>query len=830
MSTSPVSGSALLFPKTLVGLSTTTNFTVSNTSTTRPGPPPTLGGGGFGGSFPAASAPFSPGTAQAIHAASPAGYSSPTPYSFVLPPAVVAADGGQSSITQVYTFTPTVRGTSTQPITFKPTTGYTIPSSTVTLTGQGVAPVISLDTSSSSLGNVRIGTAGAVSFKVINVGDGNQAGAGLGNLTGTVGAGSGGFSGSGGSFNLLDSGSQGFSYTITPATHGTITTNISIGATDGNANGTNSAQNLSAALSATGVGPTLGTSIAAGSTLAFSSPQAPPQTISVANATADANLGALTNLDILSASLSGPNASMFSLSGFNPGTILTKSQSANLQLSFTPGSGASGTATATLTLVTDEGAANGLAGKTVNFTLSGTAALVAAYWKGGHGGAWNSTSPGFNWTVADGSSTEVSALPSAGTDVFFSAANPITTNTTLGQDFSVKSLSFGANSASMTIGGSNTLSIANGITVASGGTASQTISSPVQLGASQTWTVGGSGALIVRSAIGGSAAMVKAGSGTLLVTGANTYGGGTAVSAGTFQIGDGGTTGSIIGNITNNAALVFDRSDNVTFPGVITGTGGLTKAGAGVLTLTSSSLFFGRTVVTGGALDIAQNFVLQGSTVVAPSTGSLVFDQGVLENAVYFGGLTGSGNIALHNNAASPAPVLLFVGGNFGNTTYAGALSGPGSVTKIGGGRLVLSGDNTYTGGTIVTRGLLEATNVDALANGTSLAVGANATAIFAGAAAPAASAPAAVPEPATGVLLAAASVIVAGAAMGRWRRRRNELARGGFLARTRVDLNGSRTAASRLPVCSEQASIAKPPLTYCILAAEPPRPHGRLD
>jgi len=559
MSTSPANGGTLTFPKTLLGRSSTASFTVTNTSNASL--QTTAGGGGFRGSFPPASGPFSPQTSQPFQTAPPVNASGS--YSFVLPPGVVATDGGQSSVSQVYTFTPTTRGPSSQTITFTPSIGFfSPPSSTVTLSAQGVAPVISLDSSSATAGNVRIGTTGTASLKIQNVGDGNQAGAGLGNLTGSVGAASGGFTGSGGSFNLADNGNQTFNFTVVPATHGAISSTIAINATDGNSNGTNSAQQLSAALSATGVGPTLYTSQPAGSTLSFGSPQASPDTMTVANVTTDANLGALTNLDIISATLSGTGASMFSLSGFNAGAILSKSQSANFQVSFAPTSSDSGSETATLTLVTDEGAANGVAGKTVSFALAGTAttATLAAYWKGAHSGAWNATSPGFNWTVASGSSTEVSALPTASTDVFFTAANPTTTNMTLGQNMSVKSLTFASTSAPMTIGGSNTLTIANGITVGSG-TATQTITAPVQLAATQTWTIGGTMSVSGAISGSGSTALVKSGGGNLLLSGANTYSGETSVTAGTLQIGAAAAlpAGMSISVAGSGSAIVLDN-------------------------------------------------------------------------------------------------------------------------------------------------------------------------------------------------------------------------------------------------------------------------------
>src|SRR5208337_2306770 len=95
--------------------------------------------------------------------------------------------------------------------------------------------------------------------------------------------------------------------------------------------------------------------------------------------------------------------------------------------------------------------------------------------------------------------------------------------------------------------------------------------------------------------------------------------------------------------------------------------------------------------------------------------------------------------------------------------TIAGAISESGSscsLTLSGGGELILSGSNSYTGGTNVEAGTLILTNNEALADGTSLTVGADATSIFS---APAVGAPAAslavsaVPEPGTLALFAAA-------------------------------------------------------------------------
>ncbi len=59
--------------------------------------------------------------------------------------------------------------------------------------------------------------------------------------------------------------------------------------------------------------------------------------------------------------------------------------------------------------------------------------------------------------------------------------------------------------------------------------------------------------------ISGTGSVSKGGSGTQTLTGTNTYTGGTTINFGTLSIGDGGATGSVVGDIANNAALVFNR-------------------------------------------------------------------------------------------------------------------------------------------------------------------------------------------------------------------------------------------------------------------------------
>src|SRR5207302_1628795 len=96
-------------------------------------------------------------------------------------------------------------------------------------------------------------------------------------------------------------------------------------------------------------------------------------------------------------------------------------------------------------------------------------------------------------------------------------------------------------------------------------------------------TVGSGGAtldvaannLTFTNAIGnnGIGSLTKVGSGTLILNGSNTYTGGTVVSAGTLQIGNASTTASIIGDVLDNAVLAFNRSNAITYSGVVSGTG-----------------------------------------------------------------------------------------------------------------------------------------------------------------------------------------------------------------------------------------------------------------
>ena len=160
----------------------------------------------------------------------------------------------------------------------------------------------------------------------------------------------------------------------------------------------------------------------------------------------------------------------------------------------------------------------------------------------------------------------------------------------------------------------------------------------------------------------------------------------------TLTVDGGSTSGLITGVISNNA-------------GDLTKVLALTKSGTGTLTLSGSNTFTGTTTLDGGSLILTHANALQNSTLEHRGSGMLGF--GSTATTYTLGGLSGNRDIGLMNNAAIPAAITLKVGNNHSTTTYAGVLSGDGSLTHIGTGTLTLSGANSYSGGTTVSSGNL---------------------------------------------------------------------------------------------------------------------------
>ncbi|MGD9781598.1 MAG: autotransporter-associated beta strand repeat-containing protein [Kiritimatiellia bacterium] len=166
--------------------------------------------------------------------------------------------------------------------------------------------------------------------------------------------------------------------------------------------------------------------------------------------------------------------------------------------------------------------------------------------------------------------------------------------------------------------------------------------------------------------------LAKAGTGSMILLGANTYALGTLVSAGVLQVGSNGTAGSISGNVTNNAALAFYRTDSHTYAGAISGTGALTNL-AGTLTLSGASTYSGATTVGGGTLLVSGSI---GSSAVTVGSGATLAGAGTV------GSIAGmSGGTVSPGNTAGVAGTLT-VGGAaaLGGGTYTCDITGTGGT------------------------------------------------------------------------------------------------------------------------------------------------------
>ncbi|WP_407530009.1 autotransporter-associated beta strand repeat-containing protein [Methylobacterium oryzisoli] len=306
------------------------------------------------------------------------------------------------------------------------------------------------------------------------------------------------------------------------------------------------------------------------------------------------------------------------------------------------------------------------------------------------------------------------------------------------------------------------------VTVAAGATLalrqSETIGSlagggSVALGTARLTAGGNNTSTLFAGTLSGAGGLTKAGLGTLTLTGANTYAGLTTVAAGTLQIGNGGTTGSIAGDVLNNAILAFNRADALTFAGTIGGTGSLNQIGTGTLTLTGANPYTGGTTITAGTLqignggtagsiagDVLNNSTLAFNRADAVTFAGIIGGSGSL-NQIGTGTLTLTGaNTYTGGTAITAGTLQIGNGGTIGSIagdilnnstlafnradalTFAGIIGGTGNLTKLGAGTLALAGANTYSGGTAITAGTLEARGGQAIGDLSAVTVAAGAT------------------------------------------------------------------------------------------------------
>jgi autotransporter-associated beta strand protein len=315
--------------------------------------------------------------------------------------------------------------------------------------------------------------------------------------------------------------------------------------------------------------------------------------------------------------------------------------------------------------------------------------------------------------------------------------------------------------------------------------------------------------------------LTKNGSGTLTLSGNNTYSGTTTINAGTVEISTTGLLGggSYAGNIVNTGAFLISSNSNQTLSGAISGIGALTKNGSSTLTLTGNNSYNGMTTINAGTIRL-QNTASNSQTIVGDitvsggqlslaatnqiaDTASVTLTSGSIELSTYnetINSLTMSGGslrrstntLALNsassftggalNFASNTARIITNATSTLGNVTFdfsvasgtstLGLVLGSGitvnadttanftnsggglgridlngaervidvgaagtmnvgwsvagtsaGITKNGTGTLVLNANNTYTGGTVINSGTLEAAHAGALGSNNTVQV-----------------------------------------------------------------------------------------------------------
>lgn len=291
----------------------------------------------------------------------------------------------------------------------------------------------------------------------------------------------------------------------------------------------------------------------------------------------------------------------------------------------------------------------------VNLVVSSGSSSSIQFWNGttmvangtinGGSGTWSAAAGGFtNWTDSNATASSVWSDLFA---VFQNNPDVVTVDASFGA-ISVTGMQF--------IGDGWTIS-GDAVTLAgTGGTTTIRVGDGTTSGSAMIATIA--------SELTGSSALLKDDYGTLVLTGNNSYTGGTQVAAGTLI----GSVASIRGDIANAGTVVFDQGTDATLSAAISAYGGvageMVKRGGGTLTLTGLSVLDWS--VEAGVL-VSQSTIFSGDLSISAGAG-FVFDQTV-------------------------------------SGTYGGDVSGQGTLTITGGGTVILTGDSSHTGGTTIVAG-----------------------------------------------------------------------------------------------------------------------------
>jgi autotransporter-associated beta strand protein len=356
-------------------------------------------------------------------------------------------------------------------------------------------------------------------------------------------------------------------------------------------------------------------------------------------------------------------------------------------------------------------------------TVSGEAGGTKTFIIGG-----NDTSTTFAGTIVNGGGSGQLAITKTGSGTLtLTGSSSYTGATTI----SAGVLALGNAGA---LGSSGTISFGGG-TLRFSDSNTTDYSSRFSTAANQAYTLDTNGQTVtLASALtssGGS--LTKLGSGTLTLTGSNSYSGGTTISAGRLTLSGNGVlgSGSYAGTIANAGELVLGSDVAQNLSGVISGTGSLTKLGSGTLTLTGANTFTGQSRIEDGTVRI--------TSWINNNNANGAF--GNSANALVLGGTSTAAQL-IHTNtnsvgsyqpstkslvlgAAGGTIRLEFTGNSLGaanEVALSGGISGSGGLTvDAANARLTIQANSTFTGPLSLVAGTLQAN----LTSGTSTPFGA---------------------------------------------------------------------------------------------------------
>jgi autotransporter-associated beta strand protein len=265
--------------------------------------------------------------------------------------------------------------------------------------------------------------------------------------------------------------------------------------------------------------------------------------------------------------------------------------------------------------------------------------------------------------------------------------------------------------------------------------------------------------LTLSGVIDGTGNVQKGGAGTIILAGENTFSGALNIHDGTVQVGalsglgdgtsigigksgtdnvstlryTGGsatTTKNISLSSSNNVSGIIDVANSdatLSVEGQISGSSGLTKSGAGTLTLSGNNTFTGVLTVAEGKLTV--------STINNANQAGVLGESG---NAVVLGssGQTGFLHYIGTTNASSTKNFTAADGGTAGieasnaatSLTLSGVIDGTGNVQKGGAGTIILDGVNTFSGALNIHDGTVQVGALSGLGNATSIGIGKSGT------------------------------------------------------------------------------------------------------